>query len=155
MEYFKIVATQTRRKYVSSYQSRSLIDVVPLPKRNLNPSVNVTRKANANEVSILYLNMRSIRNKLQDLEALVYELDSLPAVIFLTETHLENNDKLHTFDVPGYNEVQVHHRKIYGRGVMIQVYSILIKSFETPFKETICAQLKFSYHSFEIIVRHL
>ena len=84
-----------RRKYVSSHQSPSVIDVVPSPKRNLNPSVSVTPKANANEVSILHLNIRSIRNKLEDLEALVYGLDSLPAIICLTETHLENNDESH------------------------------------------------------------
>ena len=149
-----MVPTQTRRKYVSSYQSWSLIDVVPLPKCNLKPSVNVTPKANANEVSILHLTIRSIRIKLQDLEALVYEIDSLPADICLTETHLENNDKSHTFDVPGYNEVQVNHRNRYGGGVMIQVHSrpIVIKNFETPFEETIWAQLKFSYHSFEILI---
>ena len=141
-----------RRKYVSSHQSQSLI--VPSPKRNLNPSVNVTPKANANEVSILHLNIRSIKNKLQDLEALVYGLDSLPAIICSTETHLENNDESYTFAVPGYNEAQVNHRNRYGGGVMIQVHSraTLIQIFETPFEEAICAQIKFSYLSFNVLV---
>ena len=154
MEFLKIVPTQTRCKYVSSHQSQSLIDVVPSPKRNLNPSVNVTPKANANEVSILHLNIRSIRNKLQDLEALVYGLDSLPAIICLTETHLENDDESHTFAVPGHNEVEANHRNRYGGGVTIQVHSraTSIKTFETPFEEAICAQIKFSYLSFKVLV---
>ena len=131
----KTVSTQTC-KYVSSQHSRSLLDVVTLTNRNLNPSVNVTPKANANEVSILHLNKSSISNKLQDLEALAYGLDSFPAITCLTETHLENNDESHTFAVPGYNEVQVNHRNRYGGGVMIQVHSraTLIKTFETLFE---------------------
>ena len=128
--------------------------MVPLPKCNLNPSVNVTPKANANELSILHFNIRSIRNKLQDLETLVYGLDSFPAVICLTETHLENNDESHPFAVPGYNEVQVNHRNRYGVGMMIQVHSkaTLIKTFETAFEEAICAQIKFSYHSKVLVI---
>ena len=68
--------------------------------------------------------------------------------------YLENNDVAHTFAVLGYNEVQVNHRNRYGGGVMIQVNSraILIKTFETPFEEAVCARRKFSYISFTVLV---
>ena len=41
--------------------------------------------------------------------------------------------------------MQINHRKRYGGGVMIQVNSraTLIKTFETPFEQTVCAQIKF------------
>ena len=91
------------------------------------------------------------------MEALVYGLDAFPAIICLTETHLENNDESHNFAVPDYNEVQVNHRNRYGGGVMIQVHSraILIKTFETQFDEAICAQIKFSIVSFFQSSRHV
>ena len=81
--------------------------------------------------------MWSIRNKLQDLEALVYRPNLVPAIICLTETLLEKNYGSHTFAVPAYNEEQVHHKNRYSGGESIQVHyrDILIKTFEVPFEE--------------------
>lgn len=44
---------------------------------------------NKNDLKILYLNIRSIRNKLHDLELLINNLPITPDVIILTEIYMD------------------------------------------------------------------
>ena len=54
-------------------------------------------------ISILHLNIRSLKKHLEDLEALVYCLESPPGIICLSETWLNEEDDPCNFLVKGYN----------------------------------------------------
>ena len=54
-------------------------------------------------MSVLSVNVRSLKKHVNDLEALVHSLESLPDIICLTETWLSDNDDIDSLLVPGYN----------------------------------------------------
>ena len=81
----------------------------PLPSRD-KPSTSQPNQI----ISVLHLNIRSIRNKLPELESFIFGLESLPKVICLTETHLDDNDDTYNFRLPGYSYIEVKNRKVEG-----------------------------------------
>ena len=109
----------------------------PLPSRD-KPSTSKPTQI----ISILHLNIRSIRNKLLELESFIYGLESPPKVICLTETHLDDDDDTSNFRLPGYSNIEVKNRNKYGGGVMIQVHesATINKTLQTPFEEAINSQ---------------
>ena len=72
-------------------------------------------------MSILTVNVRSLKKHINDLEALVHSLESPPNIICLTETWLTENDDINSLLVPGYNNYAIKNRNTHGGGVMIQI----------------------------------
>ena len=64
-------------------------------------------------MSILTVNVRSLKKHVHDLEALVHSLESPPDIICLTETWLSDNDDIDSLLVPGYNNY-VKNRNTHG-----------------------------------------
>ena len=76
----------------------------PLPSRD-KPSTSQLIQI----ISVLHLNIRSIRNKLLELESFIYGLELLPKIICLTETHLDDDDTSN-FRLPGYPNIDAKNR---------------------------------------------
>ena len=121
----------------------------PLPSRD-KPSTSKPTQI----ISILHLNIRSIRNKLLELESFIYGLESLPKVICLTETHLDDDDDTSNFRLPGHSNIEVKNRNKYGGGVMIQVHesATIHKTLQTPFEEAICVEINSQSYTFKTLV---
>ena len=121
----------------------------PLPSRD-KPSTSQPTQV----ISVLHLNIRSIRNKLLELESFIYGLESLPKVICLTETHLDDNDDTSNFLLPGYSKIEVKNRNKYGGGVMIQVHesATINKTLQIPFEEAICVEINSQSCTFKILM---
>ena len=105
-------------------------------------------------ISILHLNIRSIRNKLLELESFIYGLESLPKVICLKETPIDDDDDTSNFRLPGYWNIEVKNRNKYGGGVMIQVHesATINRSSQTPFEEAICVVINSQSYTFKTLV---
>ena len=74
-------------------------------------STNILPTANSPiYVSVLHLNIRSLKNHLEELEALVLSFESPPDVICLTETWLTDNDHLPSDTLKGYNQFVTKNR---------------------------------------------
>ena len=81
---------------------------------------NGATKSSLNTISILHLNVRSIKPHFDKLEALVLGLESPPEVLCLTETWLSENDNFNGYLINGYNQFFVKNRDSgRGGGVMI------------------------------------
>ena len=70
-------------------------------------------------MSILNVNVRSLRKNLLNLEAFIYSLDVQPDVICLTETWLSETDEISSYIVTGYNGFVATNRGSKGGGVML------------------------------------
>ena len=93
--------------------------VQPYEIRNLNPS--------GNNLIVLQLNIRSLLGKQQELVQLLnklYQNKSLPKILLLSETHL-NDSKMRHLNIPNY-KIQYHNRnnKLGGR-VAILIHNSL------------------------------
>ena len=88
------------------------------------------------------------------MESFIYELESLPKVICLTETHLDDDDDTSNFRLPGYSNIEVKNRNKYGGGVMIQVHesATIKKTLQTPFEAAICVEINSQSYTFKTLV---
>jgi exonuclease III len=66
-------------------------------------------------IDIFHLNVRSIRNKIDDLYAIVHEFD----IVCFTETHLDKNVTDDQIKIDGFNCIFRKDRNCYGGGVLI------------------------------------
>ena len=73
------------------------------------------------KISVLYINVRSLKGHLSELEALVYSLESPPSVLCLSETWLTENDDSKCYLIDGYDKFVTCNRKSRGGGVIIQI----------------------------------
>ena len=106
------------------------------PNLSLNLSTSATIPSN---MSILTVNVRSLKKHLHDLEALIHSLESRPNVICLTETWLTDNDDIDSLLVPGYNNYAIKNRNTHGGGVMIQIQDSmsLLETHSTDMEDTL------------------
>ena len=107
-------------------------------------------------ISIIHINIRSIKKHLDELEALILSLESPPDIICLTETWLTDNDKNESWLISGYNQCCRKKRKALGGGVMIQIRNTccILNQIEMPFDEGINATISKSYFKFSVGVVH-
>jgi hypothetical protein len=70
-------------------------------------------------IDIFHLNVRSIRNKIDDLYAIVHEFD----IVCFTETHLDKNVTDDQIKIDGFNCIFRKDRNCYGGGVLIYLSS--------------------------------
>ena len=103
-------------------------------------------------MSILTVNVRSLKKHLNDLEALVHSLESPPNVICLTETWLTDNDDIDSLLVPGYKNYAIKNRNTHGGGVMIQIQDSmsLLETHSTDMEETLLVSLEYKKYSFKL-----
>ena len=113
----------------------------------------VVKKSYLNTISVLHLNVRSMKPHFDKLEALVNGLESPLEVLCLTETWLSKNDNFNAYLINGCNQLFVKKKRDSGRGggVMMQVksYCSRIKSFNLYFKEAFF----WKYHKMGIILK--
>ena len=97
-----------------------IIEFLSEKVKNLDPNLFLPPSAIIpTTMSILTVNVRSLKKHLNDLEALVHSLESPPNVICLTETWLTDNDDIDSLLVPGYKNYAIKNRNTHGGGVMI------------------------------------
>ena len=103
-------------------------------------------------ISILTVNVRSLKKHLSDLEALVHSLESPPNVICFTETWLTENDDIDSLLVPGYNNYAIKNRNTLGGGVMTQIKDpiSLLETYSTDIDETLLVSLQYKKYRFEL-----
>ena len=76
----------------------------------------------ANNLVILYLNIRSIRNKFDEFLVFLERAPRKPDLIALSETWLKSSDCLNLYKIPGYHPIITHNRDSkLGGGVAIYV----------------------------------
>ena len=103
-------------------------------------------------ISIIHINIRSIKKHLDELEALILSLEYPPDIICLTETWLTDNDKNESWLISGYNQCCTKSRKTLGGGVMIQIRNTccILNQIEMPFDEGIIATISKNYFKFSV-----
>ena len=69
-------------------------------------------KKELNQVTIMHINVRSIKKNLINLETLILGLESPPSVLCLSETWLTENDDPKCYLVHGYNQLIVKTRNL-------------------------------------------
>ena len=121
---------------------------------------NVNHNVNHNNLSsipptsltILTVNVRSLKKHVHDLETLVHSIESPPDIICLTETWLSDNDDIDSLLVPGYNNYVVKDRNTHGGGVMIQIYDSisLLETLPTDMEETLLVSLQYKKFKFKL-----
>ena len=107
------------------------------------------------DVTILHLNVRSIRKHYAELESLVFGLDSQPDILCLSETWLSNDDNMNSYSINGYKHLAVKNRNtVKGGGVMIQLRNScnLVKVCKSPFEESIFAEVRIHNRRVNLIV---
>ena len=116
--------------------------------------IQSTKKRSNTCLSVLHLNVRSIRKHINDLEALVYSLESQPDILCLTETLLGAGDDENCFRVPGYNQSVIKYQSSKGGDVMLQVKSncSILNDIPVTFDEAICADIENSGYKLRILV---
>ena len=71
-------------------------------------------------LSVLHLNIRSLKKHHEELEALLLSFNHTPSILALTETWLTDANAPYCFKLTGYNTVLSRNPKSRGGGVMIQ-----------------------------------
>ena len=107
------------------------------------------------DATILHLNVRSIRKHYAELESLVFSLDAQPDILCLSETWLSNDDNINSYSINGYTQIAVKNRNtVKGGGVMIQLRNScsLVKVCESPFEESIFAEIRIHNRKVNLIV---
>lgn len=85
---------------------------------------NISINNNLNDLNILYLNIRSIRNKLDDLESIIQQhYKTLTHIIALTEVWIFDNEVEH-FNIPNYDKYYCN-RSNRGGGCALYVHNTL------------------------------
>ncbi len=105
----------------------------------LNPSTSVNLS-----LSVLHINVRSIKKNYNKLEALIYSLESPPSILCLSETWLQNEDDPRCFLIEGFTHFSCRMRDSRGGGIIIQIRQdvSLIKEIEQDLAESMLAHLK-------------
>ena len=106
------------------------------------------------DVTILHLNVRSIRKHYAELESLVSGLDSQPDILCLSETWL-SNDNINSYSIKGYKHLAVKNRNtVKGGGVTIQLRNScnLVTVCKSPFEESIFAEVSIHNRRVYLIV---
>ena len=88
---------------LSSVNASIIHGVIFSPPQRVQNSPNAI--ACSSSLSVLSLNVRSLKKHLEDLEALVSSRESPPDILCLTETRLLKNDNPHSFLVNGYKSI--------------------------------------------------
>ena len=73
----------------------------------------------SNMLSMIHLNIRSMRNKFDDLLTYLNSIACEFSVIALTETWLNENDYQDNFEIPGYNTHKLNRKNKVGGGICI------------------------------------
>ena len=111
-------------------------------------------KKELNQVTIMHINVRSIKKNLDNLEALILGLESPPSVLCLSKTWLTENDdpKCHLFH--GYNQLIAKTLISKGGGVIIQVKNdnTLMKEISTNLDEALMADVCKGDDMFRVLV---
>ena len=117
-----------------------------MPTKNLENSFKL--------LSVLHLNIRSLKPHFTKLEALILSLESPPEVIRLTETWLADLDSFPNYLIHGYNHLLVKNRTNPYGSVMIQVKEncTLLKEYDDDFEESITAEIALGKYKFKICV---
>ena len=105
-------------------------------------------------LSILNLNVRSLKKHSHDLEALIYSLESPPHILCLTETFLKEDDDIKSLLVTGYSQFLVKNRETRCGGGMIQVRNdiTLLREENIDLPEAVFAKLMKDNYHFNIVV---
>ena len=105
-------------------------------------------------LSVLNVNVRSLKSNLEKLEALVLTRESPPDILCLTETWLAENDDPKMFLVNGYTQYIAKNRTSLGGGVMIQVKNScnLLNEHKIDFDEAVMAEIACKNYKFFIAV---
>ena len=105
-------------------------------------------------LSVLNVNVRSLKSNREKLEALVLTRESPPDILCLTETWLAENDDPKMFLVNGYTQYIVKNRTSIGGGVMIQVKNScnLLNEHKIDFDEAVMGEIACKNYKFFIAV---
>ena len=116
-------------------------------------SGNHPQTSGIQSISILTVNVRSLRKNINNLEALVFSLESPPSVICLTETWLNEDDDKFCYLLKGYNCLSSIVRDSRGGGVMIQIHETisLVKELSSCSPESAFVQLKAGNFCFQVL----
>ena len=110
----------TRQEIKDDRKQSSDVKVVnSKPNISQNNSTLINKTENS-KVSVLHLNIRSLKPHFDKLEALILSLESTPDIICITETWLTKNDPSESWLINGYNQYFTKNRETPGGGVMIQ-----------------------------------
>ena len=105
------------------------------------------------KVSVMHLNVRSLKPHYEKLEALILSLESPPDVICLTETWLTANDDPKCYLLPGYRQFVFRNRKSTGGGVMMQLHEncVILSEKDSPFEESILSDISIHGHIYSFL----
>ncbi|PJE78081.1 hypothetical protein CI610_02987 [invertebrate metagenome] len=108
-----------------------------------NPGPNSNSSSATSVISLLHLNIRSLRNKVQHLCSLTDDVD----IVCITETHLDNSIPNSDINISGFSEPFRKDRNMFGGGVAIYFSESLVAKrridLEFGNDETIWSQIKF------------
>ncbi|PJE78524.1 hypothetical protein CI610_02532 [invertebrate metagenome] len=111
-------------------------DIHPNPGPNSESSVSSV-------LSLLHLNIRSLRNKVKYLSSLIDDID----IACITVTHLDNSIPNSAIQIDGFSEPFRKYRNMFGRGVALYVSETLVAKrridLEFGHDEMIWSQIKF------------
>ena len=113
-----------------------------------------SKTSNSCSLTILNLNVRSLKRHIEDLEALVHSLESPPDILCLTETWLSKNDDPKSLLVTGYQNVASKVRDSKGGGIMIQLTAncSIQKELDCVIEESLSAAIEKQGYEFQLVV---
>ena len=113
-----------------------------------------SKTSNSCSLTILHLNVRSLKRHIEDLEALVHSLESPPDFLCLTETWLSKNDDPKSLLVTGYQNVASKVRDSKGGGIMIQLTAncSIQKELDCVIEESLFATIEKQGYEFQLVV---
>ena len=83
------------------------------------PFPAITKNHSNSVINIMLTNFRSLKKHHEDLEALVYNLESPPKILCITETWLSKNDNKDMFVIKGFHSVYSEVGGSRGGGTML------------------------------------
>ena len=104
-------------------------------------------------MSVLHVNVRSLKKNYQELEALITSLESPPEILCLTETWLSDSEEPENYLVCGYKRYCVKNRAHTGGGVMIQMRDNLtiLREIPTKFNEALFLEVEINSYKFKVL----
>lgn len=105
---------------------------------------------NAYTLDILHLNVRSIRNKIENLLYLVSDID----ILCFTESHLDTNVLDKDITIAGFNTIVRKDRNSFGGGVVIYVSDCLkaVRRLDFEPHKTECVRIEIHNLTFNIFL---
>ena len=103
-------------------------------------------------MSVLHVNVRSVKKNYQEKEALITSLESPPEISCLTETWLSDSEESENYLVCG-KRYCVKNRSHTGGGVMIQMRDNLtiLREIPTKFKEALFLEVEINSYKFKVL----